>query len=191
MNILSISKESVTVFFKNIHWFSLYLLPLPVLLYTFGFDMVRISIGGGFTLLSVVSMLVSMLVVLLGLLILERIKQKEGLAFSGLIAHAGRRLFPSIMVNVFWLLIFAGVGFIVVLIVSKISPSILINKLVLTIAGVTLLFLLIKYSLAQTLVVTEDKCPMRAFKRSAELMDGHKLAMLGLLSILSIIFVLI
>lgn len=191
MNILTISKESFTVFFKNIHWFALYLLPLPVLLYTFGFGMAGVHLGSGFTLLSVVSMLVSIVVILMGLVLLERIKQKEGLSFSGVAVHTGRRLFPIIVVNILWLLIFAVIGVVTYLFVTEISPSMLMNKIALIIAILVALFLIIKYSLAQTLVVTEDKCPVRAFKRSAELMDGHKLAMLGLILLMVVIFVII
>lgn len=190
MNILTITKESFAIFFKHIHWFALYLLPLPTLLYSFGFDLGKIQIVGPITLLTLAGIIVTVIVVLVGLIMLERIKQKEGLGFKGVAGDSSGRFLSILGVNLIWAGFFILVGIGASLLYTYVSPSQTFNQVILAFVVAGILFMIIKYALAQTLVVTEKCTAIGSFSRSAQLMDGHKLAMFGLLLVLVVIFAL-
>lgn len=174
MNILYISKASFILYFKNLHWFALFLLPLPLLVHFFTRELVSIHLY--FYLF--VYVMSSFLVLIIGIALVDKIQNDDDQVDS-VIQSTKKHLLPIIGFNLQIIMFYVIVG-VVIAMIGKTKELALIIAII---GLIIIVYFTLRWSLAQTLIVAEDLGPIVAMKRSTKLMKGYKWPFVGLLLI--------
>jgi hypothetical protein len=175
MNIFYISKVSFSMYMKNIQWFLLFMLPAPLLVKYFALDLVQISQWLYFA----VDMFVSFLIAIIGITLIDKIHHNEH-SRKTVLPSSAKHILPILGFNFQFVMIIVLMG-IVIAVVQK-SP--IFALLVLLAFSVILINLSLRWSLVQTVIVTENLGTYEGMKRSSELMMGYKLPMFLMVTVL-------
>jgi len=167
--LLSISKESFILFFRHIHIFILFLMPLALIQFTLDYQgFTKVTIFGLESLGTVLEMLFSAFMSLLSVVLADRIIYKRSWDVGPVMVDVIKNAPAFILFNIFIALL-GLLTFIIAMIVSRID--FIGTSLFLAIfAG--FIYVFTRYVLAVVIIVVEKKGFLSSMMRSKELIEG-------------------